>query len=117
MKLTPVLLVAAVLGFTPAANARPDTTEPTEIHDVGVVLRDNGIRLSVSKFERGNQARFLVRNAGTKPYRFKAGFLSTKLLKRGQHAIMLVFLGTRGRYKVEQWGAGGRVARAFISVV
>lgn len=116
-KLAPVLLVIAVLGFASAAFARPDTTEPTEVNDVQVILRDNGLKLSRAKFERGDQARFLVRNAGTQPYRFKAGSFKTKLLKRGQHAIMIAHLGLRGRFAVEQWSARGRVARAFINVV
>ncbi|MEP7334693.1 MAG: hypothetical protein ABI717_02835 [Actinomycetota bacterium] len=112
-----VLLVAAALGLPPAAFARQDTTEPTQLNDVLVILKDKGLSLSQAKFDRGNEARFLVRNAGKNSYRFKAGLFKTKLLKRGQHAIMIVFLGTRGRFAVEQWSATGRVARVFIKVV
>jgi hypothetical protein len=116
-KLSLLLPVVAALGFAPGAPARPQTTEPSEVNDVKVLLTDRGLRLSRLKFERGNQARFLVRNTGTRPYRFKAGFLSTKLLSHGGHEIMFVHLGTRGRYAVEEWSASGRVARAFIRVV
>lgn len=111
------LVVVAALALAPAAFARHDTTEPTQLHDVLVVMKDKGLTLNVTRFERGNEARFLIRNAGKSSYRFKAGFFKTKLLKRGQHAIMIVYLGTRGRFAVEQWSATSRVARAFIKVV
>jgi hypothetical protein len=111
------LVVVAALALAPAAFARHDTTEPTQLNDVLVIMKDKGLTLSPLTFERGNEARFLIRNAGKNPYRFKAGFFKTKLLKRGQHAIMIVHLGTRGRFAVEQWSATGRVARAFIKVV
>jgi len=113
----PLLLVAVVLAFAPAGLARPDTTEPTEINDVQVLLRDKGFRLSRSKFERGIQVRFLVRNTGTRPYRFKVGSFSTKLLKRGKHQILLAYLGVRGRFAVEQWDARERISRLYIRVV
>jgi hypothetical protein len=112
--LAPVLLLAALLAFAPSGLA---TTEPTEVNDVQVLLRDNGIKLSRAHFERGNQARFLVRNVGTKPYRFKAGTFSTRLLKHGQHQILFAHLGLRGRFPVEQWDATHRVSRAYIKVV
>jgi hypothetical protein len=116
-KFAPALLAVAVLGFASGASAGTNTTEPTEVNDVLVILKDNGLKLSRAKFERGDQARFLVRNAGTQPYRFKAGSFKTKLLKRGQHAIMIAHLGLRGRFPVEQWSATARVSRAFINVV
>jgi hypothetical protein len=111
------LVIVAALALAPAALARHDTTEPTQLNDVLVTMKDKGLTLSLVRFERGNEARFLVRNLGKNPYRFKAGAFKTKLLKRGQHAIMIVHLGTRGRFAVEQWSATGRVARAFIKVV
>lgn len=118
MKRLPLLLLGAVvLAIAPAGLARPDTTEPTEINDVQVLLRDNGFKLSRSKFERGIQARFLVRNTGTRPYRFKAGSLSTKLLKRGKHQILLAYLGSRGRFAVEQWDGRQRISRLYIRVI
>jgi hypothetical protein len=116
-KLAPVVLLVAVLGFASLASARPVTTEPTEVNDVKVLLRDNGLKLSRSKFERGNQARFLILNTGTKRYYFKAGSFKSKLLKHGQHAILLAHLGLRGRFPVEQWTPTGRVSRAYINVV
>jgi hypothetical protein len=115
--LPPLLFVAVVLAFAPAGLAQPDTTEPTEINDVQVLLRNNGFRLSRSKFERGIQVRFLVRNTGTRPYRFKVGSFSTKLLKRGKHQILLAYLGVRGRFAVEQWDARERISRLYIRVV
>ena len=115
--LPPLLLVAGVLAFAPAGLARLDTTEPTEINDVQVLLRNNGFRLSRSKFERGIQVRFLVRNTGTRPYRFKVGSFSTKLLKRGKHQILFAYLGFRGRFAVEQWDARRRISTLYIRVV
>ena len=61
-------------SLAPAALARHDTTEPTQLNDVLVIMKDKGLTLSPLKFERGNEARFLIRNAGKNPYRFKAGF-------------------------------------------
>ncbi len=112
-----LLLVAGVLAFAPAGLARPDTTEPTQINDVQVLLRNNGFRLSRSKFERGIQVRFLVRNTGTRPYRFKVGSFSTKLLKRGKHQVLFAYLGFRGRFAVEQWDARRRISTLYIRVV
>ena len=111
------LVIVVALALAPAAFARNDTTEPTQLNDVLVTMKDKGLTLSLTKFERGNEARFLIRNLGKSPYRFKAGSFKTRLLKRGQHAIMIVHLGTRGRFAVEQWSSTGRVARAFIKVV
>jgi hypothetical protein len=111
------LVIVAALVLAPSALARHDTTEPTQLNDVEVVMKDKGLTLSLVRFKRGNEARFLIRNAGKNPYRFKAGTFKTRLLKRGQHAIMIVHLGTRGRFALEQWSATGRVAKAFIRVV
>jgi hypothetical protein len=117
-KLSPLvlLLVVATLLLAPAASARPDTTRPGYIHQVRVVLKDKGLSLSQAHFLRGNEARFVIRNAGTRPSRFKAGFLSTKVLKRGEQAIMLIHLGLRGRFALEQWREGKQVAKVFIYV-
>jgi hypothetical protein len=38
------------------------------------------------------------------------------VLKRGEQAIMLIHLGLRGRFALEQWREGKQVAKVFIYV-
>jgi hypothetical protein len=61
------LVIVAALALAPAALARHDTTEPTQLNDVLVTMKDKGLTLSLVRFERGNEARFLVRNLGKNP--------------------------------------------------
>jgi hypothetical protein len=103
-----VLAFLAVLLPAAQGAARPVTTEPTEIIDVNVTLRDTGITVSPKSGERGTASRFLVRNVGKKPHTFtvgndndvvlhKAG-LSTGIIRPGSRLrVLLLFLDYRGK--------------------
>jgi hypothetical protein len=88
-----MLASLAVLMSAAQGVARPTTTEPTEIVDVDVTLRDS---------------RFIVRNRGKKPHSFTVGHdkvvvlhkagLSTGIIRPGSRArILLLFLDYRGK--------------------
>ncbi len=108
-RLSPVFVVAVVaLGLAAGAFARPQTTGPEHVDNVKVTLRDSGMTLSKATFLRGGAARFLAINKGTKPYRFKIGVVSTKLLKPGQSDIILATLDYRGKFPLQQLSATGK---------
>ena len=103
-------LLASLAVLLPAAQsaARPTTTEPTEIIDVNVTLRDTGITVNPKVGERGTASRFIVRNRGKKPHSFTVGHdkvvvlhkagLSTGIIRPGSRArILLLFLDYRGK--------------------
>ena len=103
-------LLASLAVLLPAAQgaARPTTTEPTEIIDVNVTLRDTGITVSPKAGERGTASRFIVRNRGKKGHSFTVGHdkvvvlhkagLSTGIIRPGSRArILLLFLDYRGK--------------------
>jgi hypothetical protein len=103
-------LLASLAALMPAAQgaARPTTTEPTEIVDFNVTLRDSGITVSPKVGLRGTAGRFIVRNFGKKAHTFtvgndkvvvlhKAG-LSTGVIRPGSRIrILLLFLDYRGK--------------------
>jgi FtsP/CotA-like multicopper oxidase with cupredoxin domain len=103
-------LLASLAVLLPAAQgaARPTTTEPTEIVDYNVTLRDSGITVSPNVGLRGTAGRFIVRNFGKKLHSFtvgndkvvslyKAG-LSTGMIKpRSRARILLLFFDYRGK--------------------
>ena len=103
-----VLAFLAVLLPAAQGAARPMTTEPTEITDHEVALRDSGITVTPKVGLRGTAGRFIVRNFGKKPHTFtvgndkvvvlhKAG-LSTGLMRPGSRArILLLFFDYRGK--------------------
>jgi hypothetical protein len=103
-----LLTSIAVLLAAAQGAARPTTTEPTEIIDVNVTLRDTGITVSPNAGERGTASRFIVRNRGKKPHTFTVGHdkvvvlhkagLSTGIIRPGSRArILLLFLDYRGK--------------------
>jgi hypothetical protein len=116
MKVCVLAIALASFVSAPAAGAGVDTTRPGFIHEVKVKLRDNKITLSQAHFLRGSEARFVILNVGDHPARFKAGFITTKVLKPGDRAIVYMHLGLRGKFALEQWRAGQRVAEVFIHV-
>jgi hypothetical protein len=103
-------LLASLAVLLPASHvaALPTTTEPTEIIDVNVTLRDTGITVSPKAGERGTASRFIVRNRGKKLHTFTVGHdkvvvlhkagLSTGIIRPGSRArILLLFLDYRGK--------------------
>jgi len=109
-KVSPVLIVIAVvaLGLAATAYARTQTTGPEHVDNVKVTMRDSGISLSKATFLRGGNARFIAVNKGTKPYRFKIGVVSTKLLAPGKTGIVLAELDFRGKFPLLQLSATGK---------
>ncbi len=108
-KVSPVLVVLALvaLGLTAGASARPQTTGPEHVDNVKVTMRDSGIALSKATFLRGDNARFIAVNKGSKPYRLKIGVVQTKLLAPGKTGIILAELDFRGKFPLKQLSAAG----------
>ena len=106
---TPIValaLLATTLSPLASAQARPLTTAPIAVLDVHVTLTDTRIVLDHHSARRGNEARFIIRNAGTTAHNFtlhgrtlpagvRQGFSLT--LKPRQHAVVPIFLETRAR--------------------
>jgi hypothetical protein len=103
-----LLACLAVLVSAAQGVARPTTTEPTEIVDVNVTLRDTGITVNPKVGVRGTASRFIVRNVGKKPHTFTVGAdkvvvlhkagLSTGIIRPGSRTrILLLFLDYRGK--------------------
>jgi hypothetical protein len=103
-------LLASLAVLLPAAQgaARPTTTEPTEIIDYNVALRDSGITVTPKVGERGTAGRFIVRNFGKKAHTFTVGTdkvvvlhkagLSTGIMNpRSRAKILLLFFDYRGK--------------------
>ena len=99
-----MLFPALVLAS--AAQARPLTTAPTLIVDVHVTITNTRIVLDRHRVPRGAEARFIIRNIGTKAHNFtlrgkgiSIGMqqeLSTTL-KPQQRLIVPIFLDRRAR--------------------
>ena len=114
-------LLTSVALLVPAAQgtARPLTTEPTEIIDYNVALRDSGITVTPKTGDRGTAGRFIVRNFGKKAHTFtvgndkvvvlhKAG-LSTGLMRPKSRAkILLLFFDYRGQLQYRSIAPGDR---------
>lgn len=100
-----IALFAALL-VAGAAQARPLTTKPQLVVTVRVTITDTSIGLSAHSAPRGVEARFVIRNTGTKAHNFtlngpkspaggRQGFSRT--LKPGQHVSVQIFLDVRAR--------------------
>jgi hypothetical protein len=98
--------VLVALSLAAAAQARPLTTRPQLELDVRVTITDTRIVLDRHSAPRGVEARFAIRNTGTKVHNFtlsgpkiatggRQGFSRT--LKPGQHATVRLFLDVRAR--------------------
>lgn len=101
------LVVSALLvaAFAPAAPARPQTTSPSIFINVHVTISDTKITLTPNVAPRGSDARFLLRNIGTKAHLFTfgstkvgSGFQTgfTRLVKPNTRQILLLYLSYRG---------------------
>ncbi len=96
-------VVAAVL--VPTAFAQHQTTAPNVFVNIHVTLTDTKVILSPKSAPRGSDARFIVRNTGTKTHSFtlganrlgaaaQSGF--TRVVKPKQKLILLIYLNARG---------------------
>lgn len=97
------VVLAAML--VPSALARPQTTAPNVFVNIHVTLTDTEVILSPKTAPRGSDARFIVKNLGTKPHSFtlgssvlganlQSGFSRTVQPK--QSKILLLYLNARG---------------------
>ena len=106
------------------------TTEPTEIIDFNVALRDSGITVTPKVGLRGTAGRFIVRNFGKKAHTFtvgndkvvvlhKAG-LSTGLMRPKSRAkILLLFFDYRGKLAYRSIAPGDKTnprMRGFFTI-
>lgn len=99
------LAMLAALSFVAAAQARPLTTKPRLVLDIHVRITDTHIVLDRHSAPRGVEARFVIKNAGTKAHNFtlkgpkapsgRQGFSRT--LKPGQQESVRIFLDLRAR--------------------
>ncbi len=96
----PALLLAE------AAQARPLTTTPSLTLDVHVALTDTRIVLDRHSAPRGVEARFVIKNTGTKEHNFTLNGTTTptgvrqgfsRTLKPQQRVIARIFLDRRSR--------------------
>ena len=99
--------LGAVLGvlLVPTASARPQTTAPNIFVNIHVTLTDTKVILSPKTAPRGSDARFIVKNTGTKPHSFtlganqatptlQSGF--TRVVSPKKQEILLLYLNARG---------------------
>jgi hypothetical protein len=100
-------LLGALAGvvLAPSAAARPQTTAPNVFVNIHVTLTDSKVIMSPKTAPRGADARFIVRNKGTKPHTFtlganklgadlQSGF--TRTVNPNQQKILLLYLNARG---------------------
>ena len=103
-----VALAAAVtaVALVPAAEGRPQTTIPDVFVTIHVTVTDSKITLDRHSAGRGDEVRFVMRNAGTKLHSFTLGTTTgrgtgkqtgfSSMLKPKQQKLSLLFLDYRG---------------------
>jgi hypothetical protein len=109
------LSIAALLAaaLVPAAQGtvrtsrggQPQTTEPTVFVTIHVTITDSRITLDRHTASRGDEARFVIRNLGTKVHGFSLGTTKygsgtqtafSRTLKPKEQKLILIFLDYRG---------------------
>jgi hypothetical protein len=89
-------------------STHPQTTEPPAVWDIHIRLTDTRIALGRRSAPRGDVARFIIRNVGTKPHSFTLGTAArgtgvqtgfSHLLKPKQLKIVFLFLDYRGQLR------------------
>ena len=111
-----VLVALAALAPAAGAFARTATTGPDAVINVKVFLYDDHMAITKATFERGASARFIVTNKGTKPLKLKFGAVSTPLLKPGKKTIILAELDYRGKFPLQELGAGGQIDTVYMKI-
>ncbi len=97
-----LLVVAAMVGLAvvPIASSQSVTTAPDVYISIHVTLTDSKVVVSPKTAPRGADARFIVRNVGTKVHTFtvRTGSLTgfSRAFRPGEHAILLLYLSYRG---------------------
>jgi hypothetical protein len=101
-----VLALLPTLALAPAVQARPLTTAPSLVLSVHVTITDTRIVLDPHSAPRGVEARFIIKNEGSKVHNFTlngktapAGVLQrfSRTLKPQQREIVSLFLDLRQR--------------------
>ena len=76
--LTVVTSALVVAALVPAAQAGPRTTAPGVLVEVRVTISDTGVTLTPKTAPRSSDARFSIRNIGTKAHVFTLGSAHTR---------------------------------------
>jgi hypothetical protein len=97
--LAAVAVLPAALLLATSAQARPLTTVPTVVVDIHVTITDTRITLDRSSAPRGDEARFLIRNTGTRIHNFTVQGAFTRTLKPKQRQSAQLFLDFRTKLR------------------
>jgi hypothetical protein len=101
-----IFAMLIVLSLPAAAQARPLTTRPSLVLDVHVTITDTRIVLDRRTAPRGVEARFVIKNTGTKAHNFTLNGKTTptgvrqkfsRTLKPKRRVIVGLFLDQRAR--------------------
>ena len=97
---TGIALAAAIATLTavPFASARRDTTAPTLVYTVPVLLTDKKIELTETRLPRGAMIRYTVVNHGSRPYAFQIWKARTRPLPPLGRARLFVYWDYRGHF-------------------
>jgi hypothetical protein len=94
-----LVVLTGILAASPAAAGRaPETTKPGIVYRVPVSITDAGIRVSHARYVRGAVIRYVVRNNGTRPYRFIIHGIATRVLAPRKVENVLINWNYRGRF-------------------
>jgi hypothetical protein len=96
----------AALSLVGAAQARPLTTEPSYVLNIHVTITDTRIVVDPHSAPRGAEARFIIKNTGTKAHNFTLNGKTSPMgvrqklsrtLEPHQRVIAQLFLDSRAR--------------------
>ena len=110
---------ATLLGILLAAGASgaPGTTKPGIVYRVPVALTDARITVRHKKYVRGAVIRYVVRNKGTRPYRFIIVGIGTRVLRPGKGQNVLINWNYRGRFLYKTTYRGRNTGlKGFITI-
>jgi hypothetical protein len=116
---------AAALVQGGTGSARPQTTAPPPVVDIKVTITDRAITMRPKKAFRGDYARFILVNLGSKPHTFSFGAKKrgtgvqtgfVKPLKPKEQKILLLFLDYRGPVAYSSILAADRAKAAMRGV-
>ena len=113
-----VAVAAALTGVGSAGAATaPDTTRPGVVYRVNVVIYDNRMTISHTRYVRGAIIRYHVLNKGTKPYGWVVqGVKLPKTLRPGQTSQILINWWRRGTFLAASTSRGKLVVKQRIEI-
>jgi hypothetical protein len=106
-------VVAAAAFLVPSSLA---TTRAETLNAVRVNITDSRITMARDRFERGSLAQFYIVNKTQRPQIFKVGREQTRQIRPGQHGIIIIHFGSRGRFPVQAIPNAGRRITAYYRV-